>query len=82
MRARTRAREGFISDLFAHPFSRFSKKTFWKMRLQGNFSKHPPQNIGHFLENFRLSQKNNGHFLKSIGHFHENIGYFCEKIRH
>ncbi len=52
------------------------------MRLQGNFSKHPPQNIGHFLENFRLSQKNNGHFLKSIGHFHENIGYFCEKIRH
>lgn len=38
------------------------------MRLQGDFSKRLPQNIGHFLENIGLSQKNNGHFPENIGH--------------
>ena len=48
---RAYARERFVSVLFAHPFSRFFRTTFWKMRLQGDFSKRLPQNIGHFPEN-------------------------------
>ena len=64
-------REKPISALFNFVFSRLSRRTFRKMRLQGDFSKRLPQNIGHFLENI-------GHFLENIGRFSENIGHFLE----